>query len=130
MSLLTAYSWPGNVRELEHVVNAMVAAAASSPMTVRQLPQQFMQSLATEMQLQSTTPKPDGPSLRIDIPLETELVIAENQFLKAFIASLTFTTASIGSHPLGISYIFPGGTTGCGSRAAISKAPQMSLMSI
>ncbi len=61
MSLSTAYSWPGNVRELEHVVNAMVAAAVSSPMTVRQLPQQFMQSLATEMQLQSATPKPDGP---------------------------------------------------------------------
>lgn len=85
MSLLTAYSWPGNVRELEHVVNAMVAAAASSPITVRQLPHQFMRSLATEMQLQPALPLIDGPFLRIDIPLETELVVAENQFLKAFI---------------------------------------------
>lgn len=85
MSLMTAYSWPGNVRQLANVVNAMIAAAVSSPITVRQLPQQFMQALAIEMQLQPAPQPTDGPVLRIDIPLETELFVAENQFLKAFI---------------------------------------------
>ncbi|MGE0175098.1 MAG: sigma-54-dependent transcriptional regulator [Oligoflexales bacterium] len=85
MSLLTAYSWPGNVRELEHVVNAMVSAAANSPITVRQLPQQFMRALSNEMQRQTGTLPIEGPSLRIEIPLDTELLVAENHFLKAFL---------------------------------------------
>jgi DNA-binding NtrC family response regulator len=85
MSLMTAYSWPGNVRQLANVVNAMIASAVSSPITVRQLPQQFMQALAAEMQLQPAPQSTDGPVLRLEIPLETELFVAENQFLKAFI---------------------------------------------
>ena len=85
MSLLMAYSWPGNVRELENVVTSMIGASSSSPITVRQLPQQFMTSLAIEMQIQTGPDVPVGPVLRLDIPLESELGPAENQFLRAFI---------------------------------------------
>jgi DNA-binding NtrC family response regulator len=85
MSLLCAYSWPGNVRELQHTVKAMLAAAVNSPMTVRQLPQHFMRALASEMELQPADAIISGPTLRIDVPLEAELVVAENQFLKTFI---------------------------------------------
>jgi len=85
MSLLTAYSWPGNVRELEHVVKSMVAAASMSPITVRQLPPQFMQALSKEMQLETASPSIDGPRVKMDLPLETDLSVAENYFLKSFI---------------------------------------------
>jgi len=85
MSLLSAYSWPGNVRELQHTVKAMVAAAVHSPVTVRQLPQNFMRALASEMEIHPTEGPVPGPTLRIDVPLEVELVVAENKFLKAFI---------------------------------------------
>lgn len=85
MSLLSAYSWPGNVRELENVVTAMIAASSSGPITVRQLPQQFMSSLASEMEIQAAPDLPTGPVIRLDIPLESELAAAESQFLKGFI---------------------------------------------
>lgn len=85
MSLLTAYSWPGNVRELQNTLNAVIAATITGPITVRQLPQQFMQALAVEMKIMPTPPTVDGPVVRVDIPLDSDLMKAQDHFLKAFI---------------------------------------------
>ena len=87
MSLLTTYSWPGNVRELENIVKTMVASAGTGPITVRHLSAQFLASLAQEMDLKpEAVPGTDnGPTIRIDIPIESKLADAEAIFLKAFI---------------------------------------------
>lgn len=85
MSLLTAYSWPGNVRELQNTMNSVIAASTTGPITVRQLPQQFMKALAIEMKIEPNPLTVDGPMVRVDIPLESDLSKAQNHFLKEFI---------------------------------------------
>lgn len=48
LSILCGYSWPGNVRELESVVQQMISQAYSGPITVRHLPERFIERLKVE----------------------------------------------------------------------------------